>query len=53
MRWDYLLMLFAGVAGATYTNDTSFEFFQDYDECPIGIYTTYSYGLPCPKEFCP
>ncbi|EFX03314.1 GPI anchored cell wall protein [Grosmannia clavigera kw1407] len=31
------------VAGLTTTNDTSFSFFQDYDECPIGIYTTYSY----------
>ena len=29
------------VAGMTYTNDTHFEFFQDQDECPIGIYTTY------------
>ncbi|KAK5089168.1 hypothetical protein LTR05_003392 [Lithohypha guttulata] len=41
------------VAGMTYTNDTHFEFFQDYDECPIGIYTSYSYGLPCPPPYCP
>jgi hypothetical protein len=34
------------VAGLTSTNDTNFDFFQDYDNCPIGIYTTYSYGLP-------
>ncbi|KAK1752855.1 GPI anchored cell wall protein [Echria macrotheca] len=31
------------VAGMTSTTDTSFSFFQDYDECPIGLYTTYSY----------
>jgi len=34
------------VAGMTYTNDTDFWFFQDSDECPIGIYTAYEYGLP-------
>lgn len=34
------------VAGMTWTNDTNFQFFQDADECPIGIYTSYSYGLP-------
>lgn len=37
----------------TYTNDTTFSFFQDSDNCPIGIYTTYSYGLPCPEQYCP
>ena len=36
------------VAGMTSTNDTNFWFFQDQDECPIGIYTAYSYGLPTP-----
>lgn len=40
------------VAGLTSTNDTSLSFFQDYDNCPIGIYTTYSYGLP-PMEYPP
>jgi hypothetical protein len=34
------------VAGMTYTNDTNFNFFQDMNERPIGIYTAYSYGLP-------
>jgi hypothetical protein len=38
------------VAGQTYSNDTSFTFFQDDAStgggCPIGIYTSYSYGLP-------
>lgn len=34
------------VAGKTSTNDTTMSFFQDQDECPIGVYTTYSYGLP-------
>lgn len=34
------------VAGMTWSNDTNFNYFQDYDECPIGLYTTYSYGLP-------
>ena len=34
------------VAGLTSTNDTSFNFFQDFNECPIGVYTAYSYGLP-------
>ncbi|KAJ2975842.1 hypothetical protein NUW58_g8245 [Xylaria curta] len=40
------------VAGVTSTNDTYFSYFQDYDECPIGIYTAYSYGLPCKPLFC-
>ncbi|KAI3325823.1 GPI anchored cell wall protein [Xylariaceae sp. AK1471] len=40
------------VAGMTSTNDTHFSYFQDSDECPIGIYTTYSYGLPCEPPFC-
>ncbi|KAI1264322.1 GPI anchored cell wall protein [Xylariaceae sp. FL1019] len=40
------------VAGVTSTNDTHFSFFQDRDECPIGIYTTYSYGLTCEPPFC-
>jgi len=34
------------VAGLTATNDTNFWFFQDSNECPIGVYTSYSYGLP-------
>jgi len=38
------------VAGMTYTNDTNFNFFQDSGECPIGIYTSYSYGLPPRSE---
>lgn len=33
-------------AGMTWTNDTNFEFTQDYGSCPIGIYTAFSYGLP-------
>ncbi|KAI1768430.1 ubiquitin 3 binding protein But2 C-terminal domain-containing protein [Hypoxylon sp. FL1150] len=40
------------VAGVTSSNDTTFQFFQDKDECPIGIYNAYSYGLPCPPEYC-
>ncbi|KAI0018875.1 GPI anchored cell wall protein [Xylariomycetidae sp. FL0641] len=40
------------VAGMTSTNDTFFSYFQDSDECPIGIYTSYSYGLPCEPPFC-
>lgn len=32
------------VAGMTSTNDTTFSFFQDYDECPIGLYTSYSHS---------
>ncbi|KAI0389480.1 GPI anchored cell wall protein [Xylariaceae sp. FL0594] len=40
------------VAGVTSTNDTYFSFFQDTDICPIGIYTTYSYGLPCEPPYC-
>merc|ERR1712000_566096 len=32
--------------GNAYTIDTNFWFFQDQDECPIGIYTAYEYGLP-------
>ncbi|KAI1120148.1 GPI anchored cell wall protein [Nemania abortiva] len=39
-------------AGVTSTNDTHFSFFQDYNNCPIGIYTAYSYGLPCKPPFC-
>lgn len=31
------------VAGMTSTNDSDFRFFQDFNDCPIGIYTTYSY----------
>ncbi|OTA99163.1 hypothetical protein M426DRAFT_49582, partial [Hypoxylon sp. CI-4A] len=27
---------------ATSSNDTTFEFFQNDDDCPIGIYTAYS-----------
>jgi hypothetical protein len=37
------------VAGLTSTNDTNFSFFQDDGAtggCPIGIFTSYSYGLP-------
>ncbi len=37
---------------ATSTNDTYFTYFQDYDDCPIGIYTAYSYGLPCEPPYC-
>ncbi|KAI0165131.1 ubiquitin 3 binding protein But2 C-terminal domain-containing protein [Hypoxylon sp. FL1284] len=40
------------VAGVTSSNDTTFSFFQDTDECAIGIYNAYSYGLPCPVEYC-
>ncbi|KAI0867584.1 GPI anchored cell wall protein [Hypoxylon argillaceum] len=40
------------VAGVTSTNDTHFSFFQDFNSCPIGIYTSYSYGLPCKAPFC-
>ncbi|KAI0838382.1 ubiquitin 3 binding protein But2 C-terminal domain-containing protein [Hypoxylon sp. FL0890] len=40
------------VAGVTSSNDTFFDFFQDRDDCPIGIYNTYSYGLPCDPEHC-
>ncbi|KAI1377984.1 ubiquitin 3 binding protein But2 C-terminal domain-containing protein [Hypoxylon crocopeplum] len=40
------------VAGMTSSNDTTFEFFQDSDDCPIGIYNAYSYGLPCDPEHC-
>ncbi|KAI1347265.1 GPI anchored cell wall protein [Xylaria sp. FL0043] len=40
------------VAGVTSTNDTHFSYFQDYNECPIGIYTAYSYGLPCEPPYC-
>ncbi|KAI1812191.1 GPI anchored cell wall protein [Poronia punctata] len=29
------------VAGVTSTNDTYFSYFQDVDECPIGIYTSF------------
>lgn len=38
------------VAGQTATNDTNFWFFQDLAECPIGVYTSYSYGLPAQAE---
>ncbi|GAP90715.1 putative GPI anchored cell wall protein [Rosellinia necatrix] len=40
------------VAGVTSTNDTYFSYFQDYNDCPIGIYTAYSYGLPCEPPYC-
>ncbi|KAI1321421.1 GPI anchored cell wall protein [Xylariaceae sp. FL0255] len=40
------------VAGVTSTNDTHFSFSQDRDVCPIGVYTTYSYGLPCKAPYC-
>ncbi|KAI2471569.1 ubiquitin 3 binding protein But2 C-terminal domain-containing protein [Annulohypoxylon bovei var. microspora] len=40
------------VSGMTSSNDTTFEFFQDKGNCPIGIYNSYSYGLPCPKHYC-
>lgn len=40
------------VAGVTSTNDTHFSYFQDYNDCPIGIYTSYSYGLPCEPPYC-
>ncbi|KAI0886834.1 ubiquitin 3 binding protein But2 C-terminal domain-containing protein [Annulohypoxylon maeteangense] len=40
------------VSGMLSSTDTSFEFFQDQGNCPIGIYNTYSYGLPCPEEYC-
>ncbi|KAI0129191.1 ubiquitin 3 binding protein But2 C-terminal domain-containing protein [Xylariales sp. AK1849] len=40
------------ISGVTSTNDTYFSFFQDYDECPIGVYTAYSYGLPCEPPYC-
>ncbi|KAI1189464.1 GPI anchored cell wall protein [Nemania serpens] len=33
------------VAGFTSTNDTYFSYFQEFGDCPIGIYTSYSYGL--------
>ncbi|KIV90425.1 hypothetical protein PV10_07734 [Exophiala mesophila] len=34
------------VAGKTWSNDTNFWYFQDSGECPIGIYTAYTYGEP-------
>lgn len=34
------------VAGKTATNDTNFWFFQSQAECPIGVYTAYTYGEP-------
>ncbi|KAI1198775.1 GPI anchored cell wall protein [Nemania serpens] len=40
------------VAGFTSTNDTYFSYFQDFNDCPIGVYTSYSYGLPCEPPFC-
>ncbi|KAK7983642.1 hypothetical protein PG989_011044 [Apiospora arundinis] len=40
------------VSGVTSTPDTFFEFFQNSDECPIGVYTTYNYGLPCKPPYC-
>ncbi|KAK8016578.1 hypothetical protein PG993_014767 [Apiospora rasikravindrae] len=40
------------VSGKTSTPDTYFEFFQNSDECPIGVFTTYSYGLPCKPPYC-
>ncbi|KAI1100896.1 ubiquitin 3 binding protein But2 C-terminal domain-containing protein [Jackrogersella minutella] len=40
------------VSGMTSSNDTNFEFFEDDDNCPIGMYNAYSYGLPCKPEFC-
>ncbi|KAI1433791.1 GPI anchored cell wall protein [Xylaria sp. CBS 124048] len=39
-------------AGFTSTNDTHFAFTPDSDVCPIGIYTAYSYGLPCEPPYC-
>lgn len=40
------------VSGVTSTNDTHFSFTQEVSECPIGVYTTYSYGLPCKPPYC-
>ncbi|KAI1339776.1 GPI anchored cell wall protein [Xylariaceae sp. FL0016] len=40
------------VAGMTSTNDTLFAYLQDTHDCPIGIYTSYSYGLPCEAPYC-
>ncbi|KAI1086479.1 ubiquitin 3 binding protein But2 C-terminal domain-containing protein [Rostrohypoxylon terebratum] len=40
------------VSGLISSDDTSLEFFQDQDSCPIGLYNAYSYGLPCPEEYC-
>ncbi|KAI1476099.1 hypothetical protein K445DRAFT_321279 [Daldinia sp. EC12] len=40
------------VAGLTSSTDTTFEFLPNADDCPIGIYNAYSYGLPCPPEYC-
>ncbi|KAI1464904.1 ubiquitin 3 binding protein But2 C-terminal domain-containing protein [Daldinia caldariorum] len=40
------------VAGLTSSNDTTFEFLPSADDCPIGVYNAYSYGLPCPPEYC-
>lgn len=34
------------VSGRTYTNDTNFWFLQNHDDCPIGMYTAYTYGEP-------
>ncbi|KAI1822195.1 GPI anchored cell wall protein [Xylaria intraflava] len=39
-------------AGFTSTNDTHFAYTPDSYGCPIGIYTAYSYGLPCEPPFC-
>ncbi|KAI1645227.1 ubiquitin 3 binding protein But2 C-terminal domain-containing protein [Daldinia loculata] len=40
------------VAGMTSSNDTTFKFLPNTNDCPIGIYNAYSYGLPCPPEQC-
>ena len=34
------------IGGATITDDTDFESFQNSGGCPIGLYVEYSYGLP-------
>lgn len=41
------------MAAVTSSNDTTFEFLPSTDDCPIGLYNSYSYGLPCPPEYCP
>ncbi|KAI1413355.1 ubiquitin 3 binding protein But2 C-terminal domain-containing protein [Hypoxylon sp. FL1857] len=43
---------FAGGCAVTSSNDTTLDFFQDRDECPIGVYNAYSYNLPCNPEHC-
>ncbi|KAI8961429.1 ubiquitin 3 binding protein But2 C-terminal domain-containing protein [Daldinia sp. FL1419] len=40
------------VSGLTSSNDTTFAFLPSTHDCPIGVYNSYSYGLPCPEDHC-